>query len=434
MDIRVLLKKKADLTKRAGEIIDSVGADGMTAEQQAEYDKIKADLEKTNNQIVLCQEQMAREKEIEAMPALSQSHRVSVTHENIDDDPKGGFKGHKDFLNAVMQAGYRGAEDQRLRRYKAVQGSDEAQVGSDPYGGYLVPVGIAPGVLTVRPEADPISALVNNVPMNAPTVAFNARVDKNHSTSVSGGLTVTRKPETVDATSERMRFEQIRLTANDLFGLAYATENILTDSPESFVAILTAGFSDEFGSNMTYERLNGTGVGEFLGILNANCKCTIQVAKEGSQGADTILKENIDKMIARCWRYSEAVWHANHSTRPQLAGMYQLVGTTGGAPVVYFQPGAGPGGVDLLVGRPIYFTEHCAALGDRGDIVLAQWSQYLEGTYQRMQQAESIHVRFVAHERTFKFWLRNDGKPWWTSALTPKNGDTLSPFVTLAAR
>ena len=63
------------------------------------------------------------------------------------------------------------------------------------------------------------------------------------------------------------------------------------------------------------------------------------------------------------------------------------------------------------------------------------WSQYLEGYRQDMQMAESIHVRFLNHENTFKFWVRNDGAPWWRSALTPhKSSDTLSPFVTLAAR
>jgi hypothetical protein len=46
-----------------------------------------------------------------------------------------------------------------------------------------------------------------------------------------------------------------------------------------------------------------------------------------------------------------------------------------------------------------------------------------------------MHVRFVNHERAFKFWTRNAGAPWWRSALTPHKGSaTLSPFVTLAER
>ena len=52
-----------------------------------------------------------------------------------------------------------------------------------------------------------------------------------------------------------------------------------------------------------------------------------------------------------------------------------------------------------------------------------------------LQGASSIHVRFIEHEQTFKFWMENDARPWWTAALTPKySSDTLSPFVTLATR
>ena len=45
-----------------------------------------------------------------------------------------------------------------------------------------------------------------------------------------------------------------------------------------------------------------------------------------------------------------------------------------------------------------------------------------------------MHVRFDVGERAFRFYRRNDGQWWWRTVLTPKNGDTLSPTVTLAAR
>jgi len=46
-----------------------------------------------------------------------------------------------------------------------------------------------------------------------------------------------------------------------------------------------------------------------------------------------------------------------------------------------------------------------------------------------------VHVRFIEGEEVFRAEVRNDGKPWWNTAMTPKNGGaTLSPFVTIAAR
>jgi HK97 family phage major capsid protein len=137
-------------------------------------------------------------------------------------------------------------------------------------------------------------------------------------------------------------------------------------------------------------------------------------------------------MEARCWRYSRAAWLANHNTRPQLKSLVQVIGAGGNA-VPYFTFSSNGGG-ETLSGRPIFFTEFAKTLGTVGDLILGVWSEYLEGQYQSEQYAESIHVRFTYAERAFRFYRRNDGMPWWRSALTPKNGDTLSPFVTLAAR
>jgi HK97 family phage major capsid protein len=394
---------------------------------------------------------MAEEKRLEAEDktlAENPSGRIAVAVPNAAKDPKRGFESHKDYLSAVMRYGASGGRvyDDRLKPLATVRvigfgsdqgkgpfataGSDEQGVYSDPHGGFLVPVGVAPGIMSVAPEDDPLAGLITNIPMMAPTVKMNARVDKDHSTSVSGGLTVTRKPETVDASSSRMSFEQITMTAHDEFGLAFASEQVLQDSPQSFVAILQAGFRDEYVAAAMNERINGTGVGERLGVLNS--PCLISVSKEVGQAAATITKENIDKMEARSWKYSRAAWLANHNTRPQLKSLVQVVGAGGNA-VPYFAFNAAGGG-ETLSGRPIFFTEFAKTLGTVGDLILGVWSEYLEGQYQSEQYAESIHVRFAAAERAFRFYRRNDGQPWWRSALTPKNGSTLSPFVALATR
>lgn len=382
----------------------------------------------------------AEDKKLKETP----SSRIQVEKPNHAKDPKRGFSDHKDFLGSVLRYGVTGGRvyDERLKPLATVKnigtgdkagpfaaaGSDEAGVYSDPLGGFLVPVGVAPGLLAISPEDDPLAGLITNVPMMAPTIKYNARVDKNHTTSVSGGLTVSRKPETVDATSSRMLFEQITLTANAEYGLAFASEEILNDSPQSFVAILQAGFRDEYVAAAMRERLDGTGVGERLGVLKAGCLITIN--KEAGQAAATLKKENIDNMAARCWRYNRAAYVANHNTRPQLKSLVQVVGV-GGNSVPYFTM---EGGRELLDGRPIFFSEFAKTLGTVGDLILGVWSEYIEGQYQSEQFDESIHVRFAAGERAFRFYRRNDGRPWWTAALTPKNGATLSPFVVLQTR
>lgn len=362
--------------------------------------------------------------------AVSGGTKVGNPRPAFIDDPKKGFASHREFLVAVMDAGTRGyVKDERLK-YLATAGSDEQGTYADPYGGFLLPVGFSPDVMKVMAEADPIAQYTTKIPMANAVVPINARVDKNHTTSVSGGFTVGRRAETQAGTSSRQQYEQVVLNAASLFGIAYASEELLSRSPVSFAALIDAGMRDEFPAKLIDERLNGTGVGMYEGVINA--PATISVAKETGQPAATIVYENVIKMRSRCWGYGNAIWLYNHDCLPQLMLMNQAIGTGG---IAVWQPSAREDHPDLLLGRPAFPTEFTQTVGTTGDIVLGNWSQYLEGTLSPMQSAESMHVRFENHERTFKFWMENDGKCWWRSALTPKRStSTLSPFVKLDTR
>lgn len=439
-----LRARQAEITARqkalTAEATKAGGA--FSAEQRTEFDTLDTEYDTNAADIVTLEAEAAADAQ---RMAKANGRKVTVaeprkvapgasaalpmnTKPLILDDPNKGFTSPREFILSVVQAG-RGMEHDDRLKYLTV-GSDEARGNSDPAGGFLVPEGFSPDVLKIMPEEDPMGGLTTKIPMERPIVKMPARADKNHSTSVSGGLTVTRRPETVAANASQMTLEPVTMEAHSLFGLSYVTEELLVDSPTSFSAMLSAGFSDQFTAHLINERLNGTGVGEFQGVIGA--ACTVSVSKETGQAAATIVKENLDKMAARCYGFSKAVWLANHNCRPQLSALAQAIGT-GGALVPYFtfDPNTGRA---FLLGRPLIFTEFCKTLGTVGDLVLGNWSEYLEGIYQPLQSAESIHVRFVNHERAFKFWLRNAGVPWWKSALTPKNGDTLSPFVTLATR
>lgn len=459
-----LKKLLAELAAIDGKLDALLAHDELSDDQRKEHAELTAARAKKLSAIDMAKAALARDEErarlgdevVAGERAAASRPRVSNRQTTPDDpghsrgvpvvnpstiavapiDPRTrGFRNPREYLMCVMQAGQGRGVDLRLEglyqpgREMAV-GSDEGRGISDPAGGFLIPEAFSPDLLRIEPEADPMGGLTTKIPMSNPIVRMPCRVDKNHSTSVSGGLTVTRRPETVAGTASQHTFERCTLEAHGLFGLSYATEEILTDSPISFVALLETGFSDQFTYHLINERLNGTGVGEFLGVLQSPCLVTI--TKETGQAATTLVYENILKMRARCWGYGKAVWLANHDTMPQLMLLNQSVGT-GGMPV--WQPSAREDAPDLLLGRPLIFTEYTATLGTVGDVVLGNWSEYLEGTYQPMLQAESIHVRFINHERAFKFWLRNAGLPWWKSALTPKNGsNTLSPFVVVGTR
>ena len=211
-----------------------------------------------------------------------------------------------------------------------------------------------------------------------------------------------------------------------MYGLAYATDELISDSPISFAALIQQGFNQEFTSRLIRERLNGTGNGQFKGVWNSGAK--IIADAESGQGANTVTFNNVVTMRSRCWGYSDAIWIANHDVMPQLSSIVAEAGNN------IFLPSLREDIPDMLLGRPIVFSEYAKTLGTAGDIGCYNWSQYLEGTYQPIQGASSMHVRFVENEQAFRFGMRNDGQPWWLAPLTPaESSTTLSPFVILSS-
>lgn len=357
--------------------------------------------------------------------------RVSGVVNLADRDPMRGFKTPREYINSVMSAAI-GHTDERLIPLRAAVGNDEQGGHDNSAGGFLLPQAMMPDVMAIQGEGDFTAGRTTSVPMDAPSVKINARTDKDHTTSVTGGFRFYRRAETQEATSSKGSMEQITLNANSLTGLAYATEELLADSPASFAAIIANGFRDELPNTLLREKLRGTGAGQMLGVLNSGNPSLITVAKEGGQAADTIVGNNIVKMRARCYGFGRAIWVANIDTYPQVVRLH-IAGTNGDINI--FNPGNGVDVPDTLLGRPIFFSEYMETLGDAGDILLADWSQYLEGQLGGVDSQESIHVRFLANERAFRVNLRNDGRPWWRTPVTPVRGaNSFSPFVTLAER
>ena len=114
--------------------------------------------------------------------------------------------------------------------------------------------------------------------------------------------------------------------------------------------------------------------------------------------------------------------------------MAQVVGV-GGVPVYLPASGAAGAPYSTLMGRPVIEIEQADTVGDQGDIMLLDLSQYLMIDKGGLEAAQSIHVRFLYGENTFRFILRTDGQPIWNSPLTLFNSSTtVSPFVLLDAR
>jgi HK97 family phage major capsid protein len=87
-----------------------------------------------------------------------------------------------------------------------------------------------------------------------------------------------------------------------------------------------------------------------------------------------------------------------------------------------------------LLGRPVIVSEKVPDSNSANDITFVDFGFYLIGDRQVMSAMSSPHFKFQNDQTAYRIIERLDGRPWLNSAITPKNnGDTLSPFVGLAA-
>jgi HK97 family phage major capsid protein len=251
--------------------------------------------------------------------------------------------------------------------------------------------------------------------------------------SRGGGVRVYTTAELGEMTASKTKFRQLRIEPKKLTGLYYSSGEM--DKNVTFLGQeMRKLFGEEFAFKCQDLVINGTGAGEPLGILNADC--LVSVTKETGQTADTVMTENILKMESRLWREGPGVCYlVNRETKPQLSTMSLAVGT-GGAPVALYKQEFYQGVMQAsLNGFPCFTIEQAAALGDAGDVILADFGQYYTANKGDINEAMSIHVEFIYDQNTYRFLYFFDGQPKLKSAITPYKGSaTVGPFIVTAAR
>ena len=360
------------------------------------------------------------------------------TRKDRKQENRDSFASPGEFFKAVMRAGCPGGPvDPRLST-RTGQGMSET-VPSD--GGFLVDTEMGGGIMKNVWETSPILSRISKTTLsgNKNGMKFNGIDETSRATgSRYGGITGYWKAEAALKTKSKPTFRQIELNLNKLIGLCYATDELLDDAA-ALEQTIREGFSAEFDFLLANAIMNGTGAGQPLGINNAGC--VISVAAEAGQTANTVVFENINKMWSRMMASSRpnAIWVCNQDVEPQLHQMSIAVGT-GGVPVYMPAGGMAAAPYGSLFGRPVVPIEQCPVLGDAGDIMLADFSQYKAIDKGGMQGDVSIHVQFIYDESVFRFVYRFDGQPVLSSAITPFTAGattataTLSHFVRIAAR
>lgn len=337
---------------------------------------------------------------------------------------RGEFKRFGEFLTKINHTTLqRSGMDARLKANNENDGSN---------GGFTVPDEFVARMLMVEQELAIVRPRAFVMPMTGQTMRIPAINETSRASSLFGGVIAYWLAESGAVTESNPAFRQIQFIARKLTGYTTTSNELLADNAVMLESLLIRLFGIALAYYEDESYIQGTGAGQPVGILNANC--LVSVAKETGQTAGSIVAENLDKMYARMLPSSmnSAIWLAHPDAFPQLAKMSRSVGT-GGAPVWVSNMVGGP--PNSIYGRPLIFSEKCKTTGTAGDIYFADFSYYIIADRSAMTMTSSPHVRFTNDETVHKFVQRLDGQAWLNSAITPRNGsNTFSPFVSLATR
>lgn len=322
------------------------------------------------------------------------------------------------------------AKSAAAERYtRVVNAASGASTGVDADGGYLVETDKAKDIMTTAIETGVLASRCTRQPIGANSDGFSylAADDRDRSDGKINGISVYRKGEADEMLAGgKAKLKERELRLEDMYGLVYVTGRMLRDAA-AMGSYVKRNLRQQLAFKLDREIWSGNGAGECLGITNS--ALPVSVAKEASQAAGTIVAENVTKMLGRFrGDLTKACWFVNQDALPQFPLL-----KVAGQPIYALDFKKFPLGG--LFGMPIVPIEFCAVVGSRWDILLGDFSQYLLIEKGGVEEAESIHVRFLHDEVAFRFVTRNNGQPLHDSPITPLNGsNTLSPFVTLDAR
>jgi HK97 family phage major capsid protein len=332
---------------------------------------------------------------------------------------RGGFDSWADFVSTIRS----GRADDRLTRIQ-----NAASENAPHEGGFAVPPQFTQAILDNALETEIVRprAAVHAMSSNEKHVPIFELYDTQSSIY---GFSATWSPELSEGSVQTPQMRKMLLQAVKLMLLSEASNELLADSlgfnealQQAMVKALSWTLDDSF--------LNGSGAGQPLGILNS--PAVIEVAKESGQGADTIVYENVVKMMSRLLPGSlnRAVWIASETCMPELMQMgLSLANGVLPTPILTRN-----GEEWSMHGIPVLFTEKAPTLGSAGDLLLADLSYYAIGLRKELSIAKSNAPGFTTDSEYFRLVSRVAGQPSIGQAITRHHGGTVSPFVVLADR
>ena len=232
---------------------------------------------------------------------------------------KAGFNHFGEFIKSVKDSTINpGKMDPRLVANAATTYGSEG-VGAD--GGFAVPPEWKSEIMQLVAPSDSLLAMTDQVPVSGNSITFP--IDETTAHQSSGGILAYWDSEAAAMTASKPNLKDLTVKTSRLTALVPVTEELM-EYATAMGAYVQRKAGEKMAFKVTDAIINGTGVGQPLGIINA--PCLVSVAKETSQANDTVRGPNLINMVARmpAESFSRAVWLINQDVYPFLlaAGIF----------------------------------------------------------------------------------------------------------------
>lgn len=393
--------------------IDTDTAEALIEEDRAE--KSQAPVKELKAEDVAAEVKSAVAEALKDMKEDVVEKDISIEEDVTYSDDSPLWKDSGEFLSAVMKAA-KGNVDERL--YKGT-GQDE-ETNAD--GGYLVEHRIGneiyqaaaqQSVLLPKCSTMEIGANANGMKINQ--VNESAR----SATTLFGGVRIYSPNEGVTKTAFKQAYSQVDISLGKLCAVNYVTDELLQDrvALRSFIG---KDVASAFAWVIDDDILHGTTNDDMIEI--ANHASTVQFTVAGANPTAAELMGMYASMLPQS--VNRAEWFMSLS---QYVAIGQLESTSG---VKLVQPSYEVSAYGTLFGRPINVIEQADVDANDTSIMFLDLSQYLVIKKGGIDQATSIHVKFLEDETAFRWTMRMGGSPKLASTITLPSGDVVSPFVT----
>lgn len=407
--LKALQERKTKAIGAMKALLDSVGENALSEEQQKEYDAHKVEVDRLKAQISERESLLALESEnAQARPAVAQASDIG----RFAPEAKREFESFGEFVHAVRFQ----PNDQRLAAVD--QRMDE---GSQ--GGFAVPKQFRDQLLAVTPSQAIVRPRATVIPAGSPPDAEISMPALNQGTSkgMYAGVTVTWIGEGGTKPQTDMAIREITLKPKEVAAHIVATDKLLRNWGAAS-SLIEQQLRAAIASAEDAAFLSGNGAARPLGLINSAGAISVNRTT-----ASRVVTADIFAMFAKMhFDGGSPEWLASQSIIPYLLTLKDANDN-----YIYVKS-LGEGAPATLMGYPIRFNSRQPVLGSKGDLIFGDLKSYLIKDGSGPFVEASPHVYFTTNKTVIKAFWNVDGQMWLDGPLLLEDGSTqASPVVIL---